>query len=106
MRKIGPDLYPYLALVLVLATAWGFAWASALNTEFGTWLARRRTWLTVVVGVGADLLILVLVLDLGAWLTVAAVIAASSIGIILRSWRQEHDDEEAGWHALEKTAGE
>ena len=106
MSKIGPDLYPCLALALVLAAVWGFAWAWLLNTEPGLWLARRRTWITVVIGVGVDLLILPLVLGLMEWLFVAAIIAASSIGIVIRSWNHEHHDEEAGWRALEKTARE
>ena len=104
MSKIAPSLYPCLALALVLAVAWGFAWAWFLNTDRGLWLARRRTWLTVVVGV--DLLILPLVLGIEEWLFVCAVIAASSIGIVIRSWNHEHHDEEAGWRALEKTARE
>jgi hypothetical protein len=38
----------------------------------------RRTRLTVVVGVGVDLLLLIAVLDWQSWFAVVAVIAASS----------------------------
>jgi hypothetical protein len=106
VSKIVPELYLRFALTLVLAAGWGFAWARFLNTEYGTWLARRRTWITVVIGLGVDLLLLPLILDLTEWLFVAAVIGASSIGIVWRSLRHEHDDEENAWHALETTARE
>lgn len=45
-----------LALGLVLAVIWGGIWAVTLQyVPLGRFLAARRTWLTVVVGVGGDL---------------------------------------------------
>jgi hypothetical protein len=71
---------------LLLAGVWGILWALFLQlVPLGRWLAQRRTWLTVVVGLGVDLLILLLVLPLAAWWPVAAVIACSGLGIVARS---------------------
>jgi hypothetical protein len=83
-----------LALALVLAGVWGVVWAVFLQWHgWGRWLAVRRTWLSVVVGVGGDLLILGLVVDWQVWLVVAGVVAASSIGMIVRSlYNERHED--------------
>lgn len=80
--------------VLLLAVVWGVLWALFLQYHgWGQWLAVRRTWLTVVIGVGVDLALLAALLDLAAWLTTAAIIAASSVGIIVRSIANErHED--------------
>lgn len=85
-----------LVLGLVLALIWGGIWAALLQcTRPGRFLAARRAWLAVVVGVGVDLLILLALVPLGAWLIICAVIMASSVGIIARSiWNElrEHVD--------------
>jgi uncharacterized membrane protein len=79
-----------LVLCLVLGLIWGVFWALFLQcTEAGRFLAIRRTWLAVTIGVGVDLLILLALLPLDKWLQVGAVIGASSVGIILRSLRNE-----------------
>ena len=83
-----------LSTVLLLAAVWGVVWALFLQYHpWGQWLAVRRTWLTVVAGVGVDLALLATVLDLATWLTVAGVIAASSIGIIVRSIANERRED-------------
>jgi hypothetical protein len=83
-----------LAGALLLAAVWGAVWALFLQaTTLGRWLAMRRTWLTVVIGVGVDLLILLLVLDWASWATAAAVTAASSVGLIVRSIYNEHAED-------------
>jgi hypothetical protein len=83
-----------LSTVLLLAAVWGVVWALFLQYHpWGQWLAVRRTWLTVVAGVGIDLALLATVLDLATWLTVAGVIAASSIGIIARSIANERRED-------------
>ena len=80
-----------LGSAVLLGVVWGGVWAMCLQfTRWGRWLAVRRTWLTVVVGVGVDLLILALALPLEAWLLVTAVLGASSIGVIVRSLANEH----------------
>lgn len=83
-----------IALVAILALIWGVIWALFLQLHpWGKWLAIKRTWLTVVVGVGVDLALLLMVLDIHTWSIVAAVIAASSVGIIVRSLYNEHADD-------------
>ena len=83
-----------IVMVAILAAIWGVIWAGFLQWHpWGRWLALRRTWITVVIGVGADLALLLLVLDVRTWSTVTAVIAASSIGIIVRSLYNEHADD-------------
>ncbi|MBN2390731.1 MAG: hypothetical protein JXR84_08410 [Anaerolineae bacterium] len=81
---------------IILALFWGVLWAGFLQfNPAGRYLALRRTWLTVVIGVGVDLLILATVIPLEAWLPTCTVIAASSLGIIARSLYNEHQDEKA-----------
>jgi len=93
MSQPAPLLIPILALILALA--WGVVWALALQyTRLGRFLARRRTWLTVVVGVGVDLLIALLLLELGDWLLLVALVIASSIGVIWRSLHNEGQEEQ------------
>ncbi len=76
--------------ILALASLWGAGWALFLQfSEWGRWLAIRRTWITVVIGVGIDLVLLTKVLDMRAWWRVFGVIAASSVGIIVRSLANE-----------------
>ncbi len=61
------------------AIAWGFVWALFIyKARSGIALRQDHTWVTVVIGVGADLLLSFP----GDWWTVAAVIALSSFGII------------------------
>lgn len=83
-----------IALASTLALMWGIIWAGFLQMHpWGRWLALRRTWLTVVIGVGVDMALLLLVLDIHTWTAVATVIAASSVGIIVRSLYNEHADD-------------
>lgn len=83
-----------LSLALVLAIVWGVVWAMALQfTPWGRWLAVRRTWITVVVGVAGVGLIALLVVDIGAWLQLVAIMAASSLGVIIRSLINEFREE-------------
>lgn len=73
-----------------LAFVWGAVWASFLQfNRFGRWLALKRTWLTVVVGVGVDLLIVHRLVSTEAWARIVRVIAWSSLPIILRSLLNE-----------------
>jgi hypothetical protein len=82
-----------IAPAVVLGVIWGCVWAAALQwTPMGRFLAQRRTWITVVVGVGVDLLIVGLVVDVATWLTLCGIFAASSVGIIGRSWWNEWDE--------------
>lgn len=77
----------------ILAGIWGAMWAAFLQRNYhGRFLAARMTWLTVVIGIGVDMAILILVIPFEMWIRVLAVIAASSIAIIARSLRNEADD--------------
>lgn len=83
-----------LGFIVFLALIWGVIWAAILQfTAFGRWLALKRTWITVVIGIGVDGLLALPLLPLTAWLHTAAVVAASSVGIIARSWINEHRED-------------
>jgi len=81
---------PALIIAGLLALCWGIAWACFLQfAPLGQWLAVRRTWVTVAVGVGVDLGILLLVLSPQAVGLALLVVGLSSIGLILRSFHNE-----------------
>lgn len=92
-----------LLLAALLAAFWGAVWAVLLwETSWGRFLRLRRTWLTVVVGVGVDLLIMGLVLDLRKWLAVWLIVAASAVAIVafcladeFRQHREDMDEADA-----------
>lgn len=68
------------------ALLWGIGLALFLQFHrMGKFLADERTWLTVIVGVGVDMLLGIG----GTWWELWLVIAFSSIGIIWRSLRNE-----------------
>jgi hypothetical protein len=80
-----------LLLQICLGFFWGFAWAGYLQfTRHGQFLVLKRTWITVVIGIGVDLAI---AYGSEYW-TVVLVIAVSSVGIIVRSlWNEQVADE-------------
>ena len=97
---------PFRAILEVVCYAfafvWGFVWSWYLdNTDQGKFLAARRTWFTVVVGIGVDGILYLPVLYLVPaceepillWLRLVAILALSSVGIIRRSLRQEYEEE-------------
>jgi len=85
-----------LSLVVFLAFVWGILWALFLQcTRTGHYLAVRRTWIAVIVGLGVDLLLALLVIPKDAWSYIVAIIVASSVGIIMRSVYNERQDEKA-----------
>ncbi len=89
----------------ILALIWGGCWAAILQaTSLGRYLAARRTWLTVVVGVGVDLLLLRWLLRLTDWLKVVLIVALSSVGIIGRSVLNEWADHQAAINRI-RTGG-
>lgn len=81
-----------LLLRICLAFLWGFSWAGYLQyTRQGQFLVLKRTWITVVIGVGVDLLI---AYAADYW-TVVLVISVSSFGIIFRSlWNESQGEED------------
>ena len=77
-------------LFVISELAWGCAWAAALQfTRAGRYLANRRTWVTVVVGVGGTLVIALPVVPLKWLVFIAGAFGLSSIGIISRSLYNE-----------------
>lgn len=77
-------------LALILALVWGVCWAAFIQfVPLGQFLANKRTWITVVIGVGVDLLIALLVVAWEPWLWMALIVAASSPPIIFRSLANE-----------------
>jgi len=73
------------------ALIWGILLAVYLQfNRLGVFLAKERTWLAVVVGVGVDLL-----LGINAtWWAIWLIVAFSSIGIVVRSIVNEHQEGE------------
>jgi len=78
---------------LILAFIWGIGWARALQTFPGRFLAARLTWLSVVIGIGVDLAILLLIIPFETLVIVTAVIGLSAIPIIGRSILNEIRDQ-------------
>ena len=80
------------------AFAWGFVWALFIyKARSGISLRQDQTWVTVVIGVGVDLL----VSFQGDWWTVAAVIALSSIGVIgFATFYPHKDDPPTGYKII------
>jgi hypothetical protein len=78
------------------AIVWGVLFAVFLQyNRMGQFIAEKRTWLAVVIGVGADLL-----LGTGAaWWQLWMIVAFSSIGIIARSLINEHNAPEPALNA-------
>ena len=91
---------PFLALI------WGLLWALVLQyVPLGRFLAARRSWLAVVIGIAVDLLLLRPVLSQSSWLRVTSVLGASSVGMILRALFNEwHDHQEILRHRSELTS--
>lgn len=93
-----------LVLALVLALVWGVCWSVFLQFHpLGRFLAIKRTWITVVIGVGMDLMIALLVVEVEAWLKMAAIIVLSSMGIIARSLVNELREIRGELDAIKKT---
>ena len=79
-------------LVHILALIWGIVLAFLLQfTEQGRYIALRRTWIAVVIGVGVDLLLVGLVPP--TWRNTVLIFVLSSIGIIARSIILEYTEE-------------
>lgn len=80
-------------LALILAFIWGGIWAGFLQfTLWGQFLARKRTWFTVVTGIGVDLIIAWLVVPAEYWCVFTGIIVCSGILIVVRSLVNEWDE--------------
>jgi hypothetical protein len=100
-------MWPMIYLALFLALIWGGIWAAFLQfIPLGRFLAQKRTWITVVIGVGMDLLIALMIMPWEYWKLFALVIAYSSIGIILRSLANEWDESKEVLNAIKDAFGE
>jgi hypothetical protein len=80
---------------ILLGLAWGIAYAAFLEfTAVGRYIVERVTWLSVIIGIGGDLLIAGPFVGWPVVLALGAIIGASSIGIIARSlihYQKNHD---------------
>lgn len=91
---------------LLLALIWGGIWAAILQwSGIGQFIARKRTWFSVVIGIGVDLLIMLAVIPFDVWVSVVSVIALSSVFIILRSLYNEHHETAEVIHHAQEDAG-
>ena len=77
----------------LVGALWGvgygmFLWLSPV----GRWLRLRRTWLSVVIGVGMDLLIVLMAVDVAAWLVMVGVVASSGLGVVAMALGGEYED--------------
>jgi len=71
---------------ILLGLVWGIAYAAFLQfTAVGRYIVERVTWLSVVIGVGGDLLIAGPFIGWPVVMSLGAIIGASSIGIVARS---------------------
>jgi hypothetical protein len=85
-----------LPFVLLLGLVWGVVWACVLQcTSPGRFIAARRSWIAVIIGIGGDLGLLFLCLGADVVLIVFGVIAMSGIPIVARSLYNEYQDEHA-----------
>lgn len=76
-----------------VAFFWGLGWSWVLwDTAWGRFIRLRRTWLSVVVGVGVDLLLMGVVLGLREWLWVVGIVALSAVGIVGRCLEAEFEE--------------
>jgi hypothetical protein len=66
----------------LLATIWGILYAVWLqNSKMGAFIADERTWLSVVIGIGVDMLLVIG----SVWWQVWLVVTLSGFGVIARS---------------------
>jgi hypothetical protein len=100
-------MWPMIYFALILAFVWGGVWAVFLQfVPLGQFLVRKRTWITVWIGAGMDLLIALLVVPWEYWKLFALIFAFSSIGITLRSLANEWDESKEVLDAIKNTFGE
>jgi hypothetical protein len=92
------EYFPY-----VFGLFWGLFWAMFLQlTKPGRWLVVKRTWITVVVGVGANLLIALAILPVDLWWKLVLIFALSSLPIIVRSLINELAETEEEIDAIDE----
>lgn len=98
MQKVTPKMTLLCAFSLLAALAWGFGWSTFLTrTRYGSWLARRRSWLAAAISVMVDLALMRPLLSEVAWRRVAAITGLTSIGFILRGLATEYAYDRAQW---------
>lgn len=90
--------YPVWVAAL-LAFIWGAVWAVFLQfTPIGRFLAVRRTWITVVIGVGGVMGVAFLFIPADVWWMMLVLFGCASCPIIFRSLYNELLDQK---HNLE-----
>jgi hypothetical protein len=88
--------FAMVPFLMAMGFIWGCFWAAFLQfTTVGRFLAARRTWITVVIGIGGDVVLLSLYISVELLAVVVGVIAMSAVGIVVRSIYNEWRDERA-----------
>ena len=83
-------------IMIIVSLAWGIAWAATLQWwPLFRFLAQRRTWITVVIGVGVQVVIFRIVGPSIEWGQVLAGFVASGTPIAARSLANEAQEETA-----------
>jgi hypothetical protein len=83
-------------LAIILGGIWGALWGLYKHLHpFGRYLATRRTWVSVTIGVAVTLLITLIILPVNLWVRVVIIFAAASAGPIITSLLDELNDEQA-----------
>ena len=84
----------WLLFALLLGAVWGVCVAVFIElTWLGRWMVTYMTWFVVSLGMGGDLLICLLLMDEAgrvAWWQMVAVIAVSSVALVVRGLMQFH----------------
>ena len=75
-----------VAMIGLLASA-GYAWW--LDSPTGREIAARKTWVTVVIGVGLTLILAAVIVPFEVWIRVALLFVATGAPIVVRSLRNE-----------------
>lgn len=76
--------------VFLAAFWWGVGWAVVLQfTAIGQWMVRKRTWITVVIGMGVNMGLAKLIIPWEWWWPMMAIVSFSAVGIVARSLMNE-----------------
>lgn len=95
----------YRIAVVVIGLVASALYAGWLDTPAGREWCARRTWATVVMGVGLTLALAACIVPFEWWLWVAGLFGATGLPIVARSLRNEMRREQAAkWSARDDDA--
>jgi len=90
-----------LVYSLLLLCSTGYA-LILQKTKQGQWLAGRRTWLSVVLGVGLVLLASLILIPREHWFIIVGAFGIAGAPICIRSFLNEYHDEKASLNLARK----